>query len=209
MQHWTSSLMSAVAMMAALMLAPAALAEMAPDALAKSTTNEVLRIVRQDKDIKSGNSRKILDLVEQKILPNFDFQHMTQLAVGKHWPRASPEQQQALVSEFRTMLVRTYSSAISSVADYKIEFKPFNAAPGDTEVTVNTEVSKPGAPPIPIDYRMEKRNSSWKVFDVLVDNVSLVTVYRNSFNSEVRRNGVDGLIAALQRRNKPPAELTR
>ncbi|MCP5277958.1 MAG: ABC transporter substrate-binding protein [Thiobacillus sp.] len=209
MQHWTSSLMSAVAMMAALMLAPAALAEMAPDALAKSTTNEVLRIVRQDKDIKSGNSRKILDLVEQKILPNFDFQHMTQLAVGKHWPRASPEQQQALVSEFRTMLVRTYSSAISSVADYKIEFKPFNAAPGDTEVTVNTEVSKPGAPPIPIDYRMEKRNGAWKVFDVLVDNVSLVTVYRNSFNSEVRRNGVDGLIVALQRRNKPPAELAR
>lgn len=201
--------MSAVAMMAALMLAPAALAEMAPDALAKSTTNEVLRIVRQDKDIKSGNSRKILDLVEQKILPNFDFQHMTQLAVGKHWPRASPEQQQALVSEFRTMLVRTYSSAISSVADYKIEFKPFNAAPGDTEVTVNTEVSKPGAPPIPIDYRMEKRNGAWKVFDVLVDNVSLVTVYRNSFNSEVRRNGVDGLIVALQRRNKPPAELAR
>lgn len=209
MYRWMSLLMSVVFLAATLAMSPMARAEIAPDALAKNTTNEVLRIVRQDKDIKNGNSRKILDLVEQKILPNFDFQHMTQLAVGKHWPKATSEQQKALVDEFRTMLVRTYSSALSSVADYKIEFKPFNAAPGDTEVTVSTEVSKPGAPPIPIDYRMEKKNGDWKVFDVLVDNVSLVTVYRNSFNSEVRRNGVDGLIAALQRRNKPLAELTR
>lgn len=209
MYRWMSSLMSVAVLATTLAMAPMARAEVAPDALARNTTNEVLRIVRQDKDIKNGNSRKILDLVEQKILPNFDFQHMTQLAVGKHWPKATPEQQQALVDEFRTMLVRTYSSAISSVSDYKIEFKPFNATPGDTEVTVNTEVSKPGAPPIPIDYRMEKKNGAWKVFDVQVDNVSLVTVYRNSFNSEVRRNGVDGLIAALQRRNKPPAELAR
>jgi phospholipid transport system substrate-binding protein len=192
-----------------LVLAPPVRAEVAPDALARNTTNEVLRIVRQDKDIKNGNSKKVLDLVEQKILPNFDFEHMTQLAVGKHWPKATPEQQQALVNEFRTLLVRTYSSAISSVADYKIDFKPFNAAPGAEEVTVNTEVSKPGAPPIPIDYRMEKKNGAWKVFDVLVDNVSLVTVYRNSFNSEVRKNGIDGLVAALQRRNKQPAEVTR
>lgn len=206
MYRWMSLLMSVAVMAATLAMAPMARAEVAPDALAKNTTNEVLRIVRQDKDIKNGNSRKILDLVEQKVLPNFDFQHMTQLAVGKHWPKATPEQQKALVNEFRTMLVRTYSSALSSVSDYKIEFKPFNAAPGDTEVTVNTEVSKPGAPPIPIDYRMEKANGAWKVFDVQVDNVSLVTVYRNSFNSEVRRNGVDGLIAALQRRNKPSAE---
>lgn len=206
MYRWMSLLMSVAVTAATLAMAPMARAEVAPDALAKNTTNEVLRIVRQDKDIKNGNSRKILDLVEQKVLPNFDFQHMTQLAVGKHWPKATPEQQKALVNEFRTMLVRTYSSALSSVSDYKIEFKPFNAAPGDTEVTVNTEVSKPGAPPIPIDYRMEKANGAWKVFDVQVDNVSLVTVYRNSFNSEVRRNGVDGLIAALQRRNKPSAE---
>jgi phospholipid transport system substrate-binding protein len=209
MYRWMSSLMSLAVLASTLAMAPVARAETAPDVLARDTTNEVLRIVRQDKDIKSGNSKKVLDLVEQKILPHFDFQHMTQLAVGKHWSKATPQQQQALVDEFRTLLVRTYSSALSSVADYKIEFKPFNAAPGDTEVTVSTEVSKPGAAPIPIDYRLEKKNGEWKVFDVLVDNVSLVTVYRNSFNSEVRRNGVDGLIAALQRRNKPPAELTR
>jgi len=207
MTRWIPSLMLA-ALMAVLLAAPAR-AETAPDVLAKNTTNEVLRIVKQDKDIKNGNSKKILGLVEQKILPNFDFEHMTQLAVGKNWPKATPEQQQSLVDEFRTMLVRTYSSALSSVADYKIDFKPFSMPAGADDVTVSTEVSKPGAPPIPIDYRMEKKNGAWKVFDVLVDNVSLVTVYRNSFNSEVRKNGIDGLVVALQRRNKPPAELAR
>lgn len=176
-----------------------------PDVLAKNTTNEVLRIVKQDKDIKSGNSKKILDLVEKVILPNFDFRQMTQLAVGKHWNKATSEQQESLVNEFRTMLVRTYSASLSSVADYRVEFKPFRLAPGDTDVVVNTEVSKPGAPPIPIDYRMEKKGDSWKVYDVMVDNVSMVTVYRSSFNSEVRKGGVEGLLAALSRRNQPAA----
>jgi len=174
-----------------------------PDVLAKNTTNDVLRIVKQDKDIKSGNNKKILDLVEQIILPNFDFRQMTQLAVGKNWSKATPEQQENLVNQFRTMLVRTYSASLSSVADYRIEFEPFKAAAGETDVTVNTEVSKPGAPPIPIDYRMEKTDAGWKVYDVLVDNVSMVTVYRNSFNSEVRKGGVEGLLAALSRRNQP------
>lgn len=180
-------------------------AELGPDALARNVTNDVLRIVRQDKDIASGNTTKVHALVEQKILPIFDFRHMTQLAVGKHWPRATPEQQESLTNQFRAMLVRTYASSLTSVADYKIEFKPFRAAPGDDEVMVSTEVSKPGAPPIPIDYRLEKTgHNGWKVFDVIVDNVSLVTVYRNSFNSEVRKGGVDGLIAALERRNNRP-----
>ena len=174
-----------------------------PDVLAKNTTNDVLRIVKQDKDIKGGNNKKILDLVEKVILPNFDFRQMTQLAVGKNWGKATPEQQETLVSEFRTMLVRTYSASLSSVADYRVEFKPFKAGPAETDVTVNTEVSKPGAPPIPIDYRMEKKDAGWKVYDVLVDNVSMVTVYRNSFNSEVRKGGVEGLLAALSKRNQP------
>lgn len=185
--------------------ATAQAAELGPDALARNVTNDVLRIVRQDKDIASGNTAKIYALVEQKILPLFDFKHMAQLAVGKHWPRSTPEQQESLTNEFRSMLVRTYASSLTSVADYKIEFKPFRSAPGDTDVTVSTEVSKPGAPPIPIDYRLERTgNNGWKVFDVIVDNVSLVTVYRNSFNSEVRKGGVEGLIAALERRNSRP-----
>ena len=180
-------------------------AEVGPDALAKNVTNDVLRIVRQDKEISNGNSAKLHALVEQKILPIFDFKHMTQLAVGKNWPKATQEQQESLTNEFKTMLVRTYSSSLSSVSDYKIEFKPFRAASGDADVTVSTEVSKPGAPPIPIDYRLDKAsNNGWKVFDVIVDNVSLVTVYRNSFNSEVRKGGIDGLIAALSRRNQKP-----
>ena len=174
-----------------------------PDVLAKNTTNEVLRIVKSDKDIKGGNSRKILSLVEEKVLPNFDFRKMTQLAVGKNWGKATPEQQQQLVDQFKTMLVRTYSASLTSVSDYKIDFTPLKLAPSDDEVMVNTVVSKPGAPPIPIDYRMEKQEAGWKVFDVLVDNVSMVTVYRNTFNSEVRKGGIEGLVAALSRRNQP------
>jgi len=198
MQYLWVGLMAAVAF--------AARAEvLAPDVLAKNTTNEVLSIVKQDKDLKDGNTRKILALVEEKILPNFDFRQMTQLAVGKNWGKATPEQQKELVEQFKTMLVRTYSASLTSVVDYKIEFPPLKMAPGDTEVTVNTVVSKPGAPPIPIDYRMEKQDASWKVFDVLVDNVSLVTVYRNSFNSEVRKGGIEGLVATLNRRNQQPA----
>lgn len=177
----------------------------APDVLARNTTNEVIRIVKQDKDLKNGNTRKILVLVEERVLPNFDFRKMTQLAVGKNWSRATPEQQQSLVDQFKTMLVRTYSASLTSVSDYKIEFPPVKMAPGDTEVTVSTVVSKPGAPPIPIDYRMEKQDAGWKVFDVLVDNVSMVTVYRNTFNSEVRKGGIEGLVASLSRRNQQPA----
>ncbi len=176
-----------------------------PDVLARNTTNDVLRIVKQDKELKNGNTKKILSLVEEKILPNFDFGKMTQLAVGKNWGKATPEQQQDLINQFKTMLVRTYSASLTSVSDYKIEFTPLKMAPGDVEVTVNTVVSKPGAPPIPIDYRMEKQDASWKVYDVLVDNVSMVTVYRNSFNSEVRKGGIEGLVASLARRNQQPA----
>jgi len=184
----------------------AALADVVPpDVLAKNTTNEVLRIVKQDKDIKGGNNKKILELVEEKILPNFDFRQMTRLAVGKNWNKATQAQQDELVNEFRTMLVRTYSASLSSVADYKITFKPFRLMPGETDVTVDTEVSKPGAPPIPINYRMEKQGEGWKVYDVLVDNVSMVTVYRSSFSSEVRKGGIDGLLATLTRRNQPAA----
>ncbi len=173
-----------------------------PDVLTKNTTNEVIRIVKQDKDIKGGNSKKVYDLVESKILPHFDFRQMTQLAVGKNWRQASPEEQQQLTKEFRALLVRTYSAAITSVADYKIEFKPLKMQAGETDVLVGTEVSKSGMAPITIDYRLEKQDNGWKVYDVLVDNVSLVTVYRNSFNSEVRKNGIAGLIQSLVRRNQ-------
>lgn len=176
-----------------------------PDVLTRNTTNEVVRIVKQDKDIKGGSGKKVYDLVESKVLPHFDFRQMTQLAVGKNWRQASPAEQQELTKEFRALLVRTYSAAITSVADYKIEFKPLKMQPNDTDVLVGTEVSKPGMAPITIDYRLEKQEGGWKVYDVLVDNVSLVTVYRNSFNTEVRKNGIEGLIQSLARRNQSAA----
>ncbi|HRH82238.1 MAG TPA: ABC transporter substrate-binding protein [Thiobacillaceae bacterium] len=181
---------------------PQSWAGLPPDVLARNTTNDVIRIVKQDRDIRAGNQQKMYELVEHKILPHFDFMQMTRLAVGKNWTKASLEEQGRLVDEFRTLLVRTYSASLSSVSDYAIDFKPLRARPTDTDVTVNTEVSKPGAPPIPIDYRMEKQGDDWKVYDVLVDNVSLVTVYRNSFNAEVRRGGIAGLIQTLVRRNQ-------
>lgn len=186
----------------ALVAATPARAGLPPDVLARNTTNDVIRIVKQDKDLRSGDQQKTYALVESKILPHFDFEQMTRLAVGKNWNKASREEQTRLVEEFRTLLVRTYSASLSSVADYQIEFKPLRMNASDSDVLVNTEVSKPGAPPIPIDYRMERQSDNWKVYDVLVDNVSLVTVYRNSFNAEVRRGGIPGLIQTLARRNQ-------
>jgi phospholipid transport system substrate-binding protein len=177
-------------------------AEMAPDELARNTTNDVIRIVLADKDLKKGDNRKVYDLVEAKILPHFDFEQMTKLAVATNWKQATPTQQTALVEQFKALLVRTYAASISSVADYKIDYKPLRMKVGDTDVTVSSEVSKPGSPPIPIDYRMEKDGKEWKVYDVLVDNVSLVTVYRRSFASEVKRGGIDGLIQTLAKRNQ-------
>lgn len=185
-----------------LLTASGAHAAIAPDALARNTTNEVIQIVKQDDDIRNGRSSKIYSLVETKILPHFDFERMTKLAVARNWNNATPTQQERLVDEFRALLVRTYAASLSSVAEYKIDFKPLRMAAGDTEVMINSEVSKPGAPAITIDYRMEKQDESWKVYDVLVDGVSLVTVYRNSFNSEVRKGGIDGLIQTLTRRNQ-------
>lgn len=177
-------------------------AEIAPDVLARNTTNEVIRIVKQDADIKSGKPSKVHALVDAKVLPHFDFEHMAKLAVATNWGKATPEQRSQLVSEFRALLVRTYAASISSISEYKIEFKPLRLNSGDTDVIVNSEVSKPGAPPIAIDYRMEKQGEGWKVYDVMIDNVSLVTVYRSSFKSEVRKGGIDGLIQSLARRNQ-------
>ncbi|MDD5367145.1 MAG: ABC transporter substrate-binding protein [Gallionellaceae bacterium] len=194
--------LKALTLSVALLASPAAFAAAAPDTLARNTTNEVIQIVKQDDDIKNGRSSKVYALVETKILPHFDFQRMAKLAVARNWNIATPEQQQTLVDEFRSLLVRTYAASISSVSDYKVDFKPLRMASGDTDVIINSEVSKPGAPPITIDYRMEKMGEDWKVYDVVVDGVSLVTVYRNSFSSEVRRGGIDGLIQALTRRNQ-------
>lgn len=177
-------------------------AETLPDVLVKSTAQDVLAIVKQDKDIQAGNQKKTYDLVEVKVLPHFDFTRMTMLAVGKHWSRATPAQQKALANEFRTLLVRTYSSSLSAYKNQTIEYKPLKMQPDETDVTVKTQVNQPGGQPIPIDYSMEKTPAGWKVYDIAVDGVSLVINYRSSFSSEIREKGIDGLIKTLADRNR-------
>jgi len=168
----------------------------------KRVTNEVLAIIKADKDLQSGNMRKIVELAEQKVLPHFDFERMTRLAVGRNWSQASPEQKAALVKEFRTLLVRTYSSSLAQYRDQAIEVKPMRAGAQDKDVVVKTAVVQKGGPPIPIDYAMEKADADWKVYDVIIDGASLVTTYRGTFNDQIARGGVDGLVKMLQDRNR-------
>lgn len=176
--------------------------EMAPDALVKSVTHEVLDTVRQDKDIRNGNSKKVLELVETKILPHFDFFHMTRLALGREARQATPEQMKVLVEEFRTLLVRTYSKALTEYRDQEIVFKPFKMAPTDTDVRVRTEVKQSGGKPVSIDYYLEKGDNGWKVYDIEVAGASLVTNYRSTFAQEIQKGGIAGLIKTLQEKNK-------
>jgi phospholipid transport system substrate-binding protein len=184
-------------------LAPAAAQQaQAPDTLVKTVTQEVLDVIRQDKDIQSGNTKKTIALVEQKVLPHFNFMRMTALAMGINWRKATPEQQKLLVDEFRTLLVRTYSTALSAYRNQTIEFKPLRAQPSDTDVMVRSEVRQSGTEPVSIDYSMEKTASDWKVYDVAVGGVSLVTTYRDTFANEVRTGGIDGLIKSLTDKNR-------
>ncbi|MBS0368802.1 MAG: ABC transporter substrate-binding protein [Proteobacteria bacterium] len=174
----------------------------APDALVKSVSDDVISIVRQDKAIQSGDTRKAVSLVETKVLPYFDFAHMTRLAVGKDWKQASADQKGTLTQEFKTLLVRTYSNALTKYRDQQIDFEPLKAKPEDTDVIVRTKVRQAGAKAVQIDYNLEKQGDNWKVYDVLVAGVSLVTNYRDEFGQEVRAGGIDGLIKSLKDKNK-------
>ena len=168
----------------------------APDAAVKTTTDEVLAAIKQTKD-----QRALIELAEQKVLPRFDFRRMTQLAVGQSWNKASPQQQEALERAFRTLLVRTYTAALSqSSGDTKVDIKP--ATIEGNEATVRTLVTEPGRKPFNIDYRMSNSGGEWKVYDVVVENLSLVTNYRGSFQSEIARSGIDGLIKVIEQRNQ-------
>jgi phospholipid transport system substrate-binding protein len=181
---------------------PAAAAEVSPDTLVDNTAQEVLSIVRQDKELRAGNMAKILDLVEAKVLPHFNFTRMTRLAMGKNWNKATPQQQEELVKEFRTLLVRTYSNALSTYSDYKIKVEPLRSKAGDTDTTVKTKVMQDSGQPVDIDYSMEKTGDGWKVYDVTVAGVSLVTNYRSTFNSQVREGGVEKLLKTLGDKNR-------
>ena len=196
-------LFAALLACASFFLSPGALAQqMAPDALVKSVTDEVLDIIRKDKDIKAGSTRRAIELVEQKVLPHFNFTRMTALAVGKDWRQATPEQQKVLTEEFRDLLVRTYSNALIAYKNETVDYRPFKMQPGETDVTVRTQIHQAGArQPITLDYSLEKNGNAWKVYDVVVAGVSLVTNYRSSFATEIRNGGIDGLIKTLKAKN--------
>jgi phospholipid transport system substrate-binding protein len=188
-----------------LTFAPVAFAQEAPDALVKRIAEETLSAIRADKELQAGNPAKVKALIESKLVPNFDTTRMTALAMGRNWRSASPEQQKALTEQFKTLLIRTYSNALTNYRDNTMTYKPLRANPGDNEVTVRTEVTRPGQAPIPIDYSLEKTPDGWKAYDVIVAGVSLVTNYRDEFNDTVRSSGIDGLIKALQAKNQSPA----
>ncbi len=180
----------------------AAIAQETPDALVHRVTEEVLEIVRKDRDIQKGDTKKVVALVEEKVLPNFNFQRMTSLAVGRDWRKADAGQKQRLAVEFQNLLVRTYANAFNGYNNQRVQYKPFKMAAGETDVLVRTEVLQPGAKPIQIDYALELGDHGWKVYDVVVAGISLVTNYRDQFGQEVRNGGIDGLIASLSAKNK-------
>lgn len=195
-----SRVVLAIAMMAAVFSARAA-ADLAPDALAKSVSDEVIAIIKADKDLQAGNTQKIMQLVEAKVLPHFNFTRMTQLAMGRNWRQASPDQQKTLVNEFSALLVRTYTTAFTQYKDQTITFRPLKLAPTDNDVVVKSQINQPGGQPVAVDYSMEKSDKGWKVYDVKIEGISLVENYRNTFNAEVQKGGVDGLIKTLGQKN--------
>ena len=178
----------------------------APDQLVKTVTLEVVDLIQKDKDIQKGDRKKLIALIEAKVLPHFNFQAMTSSAVGRNWDKASAEQKARLMDEFKTLLVRTYSSALASYSSQKFDFRPLRSKPTDTDVTVNVRILQSGSQPVTIDYDMEKRPGGWKVWDVRVGGISLVANYRTEFDNLIRESGVEGLIKTLVAKNNSQGE---
>jgi phospholipid transport system substrate-binding protein len=194
--------MKTALLLLALAALPAAAQDVPPDTLVKNVTLEVVDLIAKDKDIKAGSRAKLVAVIEAKVLPHFNFTAMTALAMGQNWTKASAEQKKELTEEFRTLLVRTYASALAAYSEQKLDFRPLRAKATDTDVTVNVRVLQPGAQPVTLDYSMEKTANGWKVYDVTVGGVSLVANYRTEFANTVRASGVDGLIKDLRAKNK-------
>ncbi len=180
----------------------AAVAEMSADDLVKQTAEDVLATIKNDKDIQAGNQQKIFALAEEKILPNFDFDRVCRMVLGKNWKSASPEQQATFQKEFRSLLLRTYATALGKYKNQVIEYKPLRAEPGAKNVSVKTQILQPGGQPIAVDYSLVKGDGGWKVYDIVIESVSLVTNYRSQFSNEIRTNGLDSLNKKLAEKNK-------
>jgi phospholipid transport system substrate-binding protein len=188
--------------LAAMLAAALAYAQEAPEAMVKRVSQEVLEIAKSDPKVQAGDQARIHEVIDGKLAPHFDFAHMTALAMGRNWRSATPTQQKELTDEFKQLLVRTYSGALSRYRDQKIEYKPLAAAPSATDVTVKTQVIQSGGgSPVTIDYSLAKTPEGWKAYDVIVGGVSLVTNYRDEFNEQVKSGGVDGLIKTLKAKN--------
>lgn len=196
---------STVALGSAAFVAPAVAAE-APDALVKRISADVIETAKADKEIQAGNQKRVMDLVESKILPHVDFQRMTALAAGRFWRQATPEQQKQLSNEFRTLLIFTYSGALSQIKNETVEFKPLRADPADTEVEVRSSVNMTRGEPIALNYRLAKTPQGWKIFDINVLGAWLVETYKGTFATEIGKSGIDGLINVLAERNKKLAK---
>lgn len=188
-----------------LLLGSAAAQQVNPDTLVKNVINGVLSSVSKDQDIQHGNTAKAIKLVNDKILPDFDFPRMTGLALGKNWRQASTEQKSALTNEFKTLLVRTYSVALISYKNQTIDFKPTKVVANTTDVTVRSSIKQLGEKSISMDYSMEKVGPTWKVYDIVVDGISLVTNFRSQFEQEIHSGGIDGLIKSLHAKNDSKA----
>jgi phospholipid transport system substrate-binding protein len=186
-----------------------ALAQQAPDKLVRTVADDVLATLRQDQELRAGSQTKFAELLEQKVAPHFDFERMTRLAVGRGWRQATPEQQKALVEQFHNLLIRSYATAYTAYKDIAIDVKPVRMQPGDSDVQVRTEIKIPDGQPISVDYSMYKSGSDWRIYDVTVEGVSLVTTYRSTFADEIRQSGIDGLIKSLQAKNTLPAPGTK
>lgn len=173
----------------------------APDELVKRTADDVLAIVKSDTDIQAGDQAKIFALAEEKILPNFNFERVSRLVLGKNWTRATEDQKIAFQAEFRTLLLRTYATALSKYKNQEIEFLPLRMVDGAKTVSVKTKIIQSGAQPIAVDYSLAREVDAWKVYDIVIEAVSLVTNYRGQFSQEIRQNGLDSLIKKLQDKN--------
>jgi phospholipid transport system substrate-binding protein len=180
----------------------AAPANEAPDVLVKRISQDVIDTAKSDKSIQAGDQKKVMELVETKILPYVDFQRMTALAAGRFWRDATPEQQKQLSEQFRTLLIFTYSGALSQIKNETVEFKPLRADPADTEVEVRSQVNMARGEPIPLNYRVAKSPTGWKIYDINVLGAWLVETYKGTFASEISKGGIDGLIKALTEKNK-------
>jgi phospholipid transport system substrate-binding protein len=174
----------------------------APDVLARTVTDEVLAIVRADRDIQAGDQKKVLELVEAKVVPHFNFTRMAQLAMGRNWRDATAHQQKRLIEEFRALLVRTYTSAFTQYRNQTVEYRRPRMAAGDTDVVVQSLIKQPAGQPLAVDYSMERTANGWKVYNVKIEGVSLVENYRSTFNTEIQKHGIDGLIKTMAERNR-------